>query len=187
MSHNFLRDTSFHSLLSSIDKEIADNAKQEGCILCGGPLYLADYPRSPFGVPAPFREYYDERHSYCCGNCRKRNTPPSVRFFGRRWFPAPFLILISLLQSGVNEWRIEQVKRYFGITVSESTWKRWRKWWREIFSKTLFWQQAKGCCFPSSGTFPKVLLRLFTGELEQRLINLLRFLSPITAGVLRSV
>lgn len=43
----------------------------------------------------------------------------------------------------VNEHRLAQIKRHFGITVSESTWKRWRRWWRIAFNKTRFWKQAR--------------------------------------------
>jgi hypothetical protein len=187
MSHKFLSDARFHLLLKSIDQELADTLQQQNCPRCGKTLHHADYPRSPFGIPPCFREYYDERLSYCCGNCRKRHTPPSVRFFGRRWFPMPFLILISALQSGINDWRLSQVKRYFGVSISESTWKRWRRWWRDTFPGTGFWVQAKGHCFPSGGPLPRALISLFQGNLEQKMIPLLKFLSPITAGVFRAV
>jgi hypothetical protein len=142
------------------------------------------------GLPSQFRDQYDERLSFCCKQCRKRTTPPSVRFFGRRWFPAPLFILISVLALGVNERRLSQVKRYFGMVVSESTWKRWRGWWRESFGGTLFWQQAKGLVITARETdraFPRALLRMFKGVLEEKIALLLRFLSPLTGGVLRAV
>ncbi len=187
MSHKLIFNSSFHYLLSSIDKELSKKLQQNGCQDCKGPLHQSDYPRSPVGVPSSIREYYEQRFSYCCGDCRKRHTPASVRFFGRRWFPMPFLILISVLQCGINDWRLEQVKRHFGIRVSESTWKRWRRWWREIFPGTLFWQQAKGHCFLPHEPVPRVLLNLFKGSIEQKIIHLLQFLAPITAKPLRAV
>lgn len=190
MSHKFLFHASFHLLLNKIDQELAEKEKEKGCGYCGGVLHQADYPRSPFGLPAPFRENYDERLSLCCSQCRKRTTPPSVRFFGRRWFPAPLLILISALTLGINERRLMQVKRHLGVTVSESTWKRWRRWWREAFMQTPFWQQAKGSFLPVPtliGFFPRVLLMRFQGKLEEKMGFLLNFLAPLTAGVLRAV
>jgi hypothetical protein len=188
MSQNFLSNASFHLILCKIDQEFVDKAKWQGCI-CGGALHQADYPRSPFGLPAPFRVHYTERFSLCCDTCRKRNTPPSIRFFGRRWFPAPLLMLISVLSLGVNKRRLAQVKRYFGITVSESTWRRWRRWWRKSFMTTPFWRQAKGLLppLPSNAFYPRALLNQFQGKTEERMRLLLRFLSPLTAGILRAV
>ena len=144
MSQNFLFNASFHLLLANIDQEILNNTLAQGCLYCKGQLHRADYPRSPAGVLSRFREYYDERYSLCCNTCRKRTTPPSVRFFGRRRAPAPILLLISALSLGINERRLNQVKKYFGITVSESTWKRWRRWWRQAFAATKFWKKEKG-------------------------------------------
>lgn len=190
MSQNFLFNTSFHLLLNKIDQEFANQVRQQGCS-CGGQLHQADYPRSPFGLPAQFRGQYDERFSFCCGTCRKRITPQSVRFFGRRWFPAPLLLLLSALTHGASKHRCAQVKRYFAITVSETTWRRWRKWFRNLFPTTPFWQQAKGSFPPTDhimqGPYPRVLLNMFQGKIEEKMILLLRFFAPLTAGVLRAV
>lgn len=190
MSQNFLFNASFHLLLNKIDQEIIAKTRLQGCLFCGNKLHQANYPRSPLGLPSQLRYHHDERLSLCCDTCRKRITPPSVRFFGRRWFPAPLLILVSALILGINERRLQQVKQHFGITVSESTWKRWRRWWRESFQKTLFWQQSKGLApieIETNNLFPRALLDLFQGGLEEKICRLLKFLSPLTGGVLRAV
>lgn len=192
MSQNFLFNANFHLLLTKIDQEFSKKIKQQGCPDCGGPLHQADYPRSPFGgLPALLRAYYDERFSFCCGDCRKRITPQSVRFFGRKWFPAPLLVLISVLMLGINQSRIAQVKRHFGITVSESTWRRWRRWWSASFMTTQFWKQTKGSFPPTDqiiqGPFPRVLLNGFRGEIKEKMHSLLKFLAPLPAGILRAV
>ena len=101
MSHKFIFSASFHSLLIAIDRELSELTRQQGCS-CGGRLHQSNYPRSPFGLPAEFRSFYDERFSSCCHDCRKRTTSPSVRFFGRRWYPAPLLLLISALMLSIN-------------------------------------------------------------------------------------
>jgi hypothetical protein len=190
MSQNFLYKSSFHLLLITIDQELAQKTLKQGCPYCKGKLHQADYPRSPVGVPSPFRPHYEERLSFCCDTCRKRTTPASVRFFGRYWFPAPFLMLISALTLGIgiSERRLAQVKRHFGITVSKSTWRRWRRWWRESFISTPFWQQAKGLA-PNmhEAPLPRALLAAFKGGLEEKMCSLLRFLSPLTGGVLRAI
>ena len=191
MSQNFLLNASFHLSLNTIDQELADQTKQKGCRFCDGKLHLADYPRSPFGIAPSFRDSYESRLSFCCGTCRKRTTPPSVRFFGRRLFPAPLFVFISALMHGVSQRRCEQVKRHFSIAVSISTLRRWQRWWRESFMATKFWQQAKGLFPPSDqmicGPFPRVLLNEFKGIVSEKIILLLPFLSPLTAGVLRAV
>ena len=115
MSHKFLQDASFHFVLKSIDQDLAKGIQQQGCPRCGGALHHSDYPRSPCGVSPPFRKYYEDRLSFCCCLCRKRITPPSVRFFGRRWFPAPLLTLVSALDVGINEWRCDKCD---GISAS---------------------------------------------------------------------
>jgi hypothetical protein len=91
---------------------------------------------------------------------------------------------------GINERRLVQVKRHFGIVVSESTWKRWRRWWRESFALTLFWRKEKGVVpisIETSQAFPRPLLNIFKGTLGEKMRFLLRFLSPLTGGILRAV
>jgi len=190
MSHNYLFNANFHLLLSTIDQDLSKKIQQKGCSNCGNKLHQSDYPRSPVGLPAEYRQHYDERISFCCVTCRKRTTPTSVRFFGRRWYPAPLLLLISVLMVGINDRRLEQVRRHFGITVSESTWKRWRRWWRESFMQTKFWQKEKSLValtIDANKLIPRALLDLLEGNIEEKLCRLLQFLSPLTGGALRAV
>jgi hypothetical protein len=185
----FLFNASFHSLLIAIDQEFVEQIKDKDCS-CGGKLHQAHYPRSPFGLPPSLRPLYEMRFSLCCDICRKRITPQSVRFFGRRWYPAPLVILISALMLGINERRLTQVKRHLGIVMSESTWKRWRRWFRQIVEATFFWQQTKGLALKVIETkkiFPRALFILFSGTIEEKLRFILRFLSPLSGGELRAV
>lgn len=190
MSYNFLGNANFHFLLNSIDQDLANQRQLQGCFECGHKLHQANYPRSPVGILARFRNHYDERLSFCCDTCRKRITPPSVKFFGRRWYPAPLFILISALMRGITEYLLAQVKQHFGIAVSESTWKRWRRWWREKFTATTFWKQAKGLIpqvFEINRPFPRALLAVFQGTLEAKMCFLLKFLSPLTCHILQAI
>ena len=82
-----------------IDNDLADDAIKAGCLSCGGKLHQADYPRSPHGLSEADAEHYQFRRSVCCGKCRKRHTPPSVRFFGRRWYVAPVCIRPQVLSA----------------------------------------------------------------------------------------
>lgn len=208
MSHKFLHNSSFHQFLKTIDYDLSEEERVKGCTHCGGKLHRADYPRSPLGVPLEHREHYEERYSHCCGQCRKRTTSQSVRFFGRYWYSAPLLILISALISGSFNKCSAQLYQLFGVSISKRTWKRWREWWKEAFIFTRFWKGITGIIPIEylSGPFPRHLFSLYTptsargvfpeGEAQlqgvdtpfsRRLVWVLRFVAPLTAGFLRAV
>ncbi len=71
------------TFLTRIDAAEAERCRLEGCPRCGGCLDSASYPRKPHGLAASLREGV-RRFSFCCRDCRRRETPSSVRFFGRR-------------------------------------------------------------------------------------------------------
>lgn len=187
MSHKFLLNASFHAFLERCDEELAREAVKLGCKKCGGTLHRSPYPRSPFGVLPSLRIYYEKRLSLCCSQCRKRTTTPSVRFFGRYWYVAPLLLIISALRD--KRWRRSSTKlsSYFGIRLRPETWARWRLWWQQTFVETAFWQQAKGWVSHLQGQYPYQLFCIFSGNLQKRLLLLLQFLLPMTAGYLRAV
>ncbi len=189
MSHNYGLNSSFHLSLIKLDKLLFEEQRAQDCTFCGGPLHQANYPRSPFGVPLEHREHYEERFSLCCGHCRRRNTSPSVRFFGRRWFVAPLIILISSLLHGPSYKGCEQLNRLFGIRISTKTWKRWQRWWQDIFRATHFWISKTGIVpiAQLNGPFPRIFLLGGADTLQKRLVTVLSFLAPMTAGVLRAV
>ena len=190
MFSNFLSTSEFHALLNDIDKSVASEICQSNCPDCGGKLHSSNYPRNPHGVPAQFRDQYEQRLSFSCADCRKRITPPSVRFFGRYWHVAPILVLISALQLGLTKRRMDQIKQHFGINVSSSTWRRWRLWWQDTFPMSSFWKQEKGrvsLAPEQEQSIPYVLLAMFNNTLNESLVKLLKFLSPITSGSLRAI
>ena len=187
MYHDLLQNTIFHAFLTTIDDELANKVREARC-LCGGALHRADYPRSPLGLTVVCREYYESRRSFCCDQCRKRVTTPSVRFFGRHRFPAPTFVLLSFLKRGVAAPTLKQVRRHFGIDISKRTWRRWCRWWREGFIATAFWKQAKGIC-PTGDPdddYPRSLRCAYSGSFSDQWVAVLRFLAPLTAGVYRA-
>lgn len=187
MWHRCWGDASFHELLVQIDAELAGRTQVTGCPHCGGVLHRSNYPRKPFGVAAAYRDAYGSRLSFCCADCRRRTTPPSVRFFGRWRFAAWAMLLITMLQRGPNEKRCAQLSR-LGLTVSASTWQRWRRWWRECFAGTPFWQARCGRVVmrPDPRPWPAPLLPC--APLRTRsLYGLLAFLAPLTGGAERAV
>src|SRR5712675_745024 len=85
-----LADARFHELLLDFDQDIAIAARQERCLLCRSAVHSARYRRKPRGGPAGLGEEHDWRFSFCCAldGCRKRKTPPSLRFLGRKVYLA---------------------------------------------------------------------------------------------------
>lgn len=185
MCHKIPIDSSIFTFLIKIDLDFLEKAQKEGCA-CGGKLYKAHYPRSPMGVPKEFRSYFEQRLGLCCKDCRKRKAVATVRFFGRRWYPGLIFFFISLLKKKSSR---SQIKKRFGIDLGKNIWKRWCLWWREQFITTAFWNQTRSKFIGKAllGPYPKSLFQVLSGSFEQRMIQLLQFFAPITAGFLRAV
>ncbi|WP_245731956.1 hypothetical protein [Thiocapsa roseopersicina] len=87
-------------MLLHIDEDLAEAAREAGCPACGGTLHQADYPRKPRGCPEPWREAFATRRSFCCAQCRRRLTPRSVRFLGRRVYLGLIVVLACVRHRG---------------------------------------------------------------------------------------
>ena len=188
MYATLLADTRFHELLLTIDRELADACRAGGCEHCGGALHSARFPRQPRGRPkavvSRLGPDHDRRFSFCCAvdGCRSRETPPSVRFLGRRIYMAAIVVLMAILQHGVTDPRMERLSEV--VSVDRRTLTRWRGWWRDTFTATPFWRIARARFMPpvESDKLPASLLQRFTGEDAKPLVALLRFLGPVTGG-----
>lgn len=172
-------------LLFAIDQDLAANARAAGCPACGGRLHSARYPRKPRGGPADLGPEYDWRFSFCCAaeGCRRRATPPSVRFLGRRVYLGAVVVLVTALQAGITPLRAQRLHELLGVTVRTLT--RWRSWWRTTFVATAFWRAVRGRFMPSVTveTLPASLLERFRGpDQRSRLVHLLRFVCPLTTA-----
>lgn len=125
---------------------------------------------------------YDWRFSYSCAtrSCRKRHTPSSVRFLGRRVYLGAVVVLATALQQGVTPWRAGQLRKLLG--VSTRTLARWRTWWAEAFAESAFWKVAKAAFSPmtNAAEAPRSLLARFEGDDMERLAALLRWLAPLS-------
>ena len=185
MYHDLLRDASFWLFLFSIDQDLAESTRQEACP-CGGRLHCANYPRKPRGGPDDLPEQYRFRLSFCCNRdgCRKRMTPPSVRFLGRKVYLGAVVILISAMRQGPSPRRVRELSRRFG--ADRRTIARWQVFWRDHFPRTRFWRVARGRLVPAVKIvrLPRSLLEAFVHRDNHRQgwERLLRFLSPITIG-----
>ncbi len=95
MYRALLADARFHNLLLALDRDLAAAARAKGCAHCGGVLHSARFRRKLRGSPAGVDEDYDHRLSFCCAVelCRRRMTPPSFRFLGRKVFLGVVVVL----------------------------------------------------------------------------------------------
>lgn len=182
MCHGLLTCASFYAFLFRADQEIANAEREAGCLLCGGALHVANYPRKPRGGPAGLGADYDRRLSFCCGSCRRRATPRSLRFLGRKVYLGAFVVLATAMEQGLTEVRRSRLREEFG--VSDRTLARWRHWWREVFGRSGFWRSLGGQ-FASpveASRLPLALLERMGGDLREKTASFLRLVSPITTA-----
>jgi hypothetical protein len=180
-----LTDARFHQLLLEFDADLAALARAGRCVLCRSAVHSARYRRKLRGPLARLlAEEHCWRFSFCCSRdtCRKRKTPPSLRFLGRKAYLAAMVVLIATMRHGATAVRVQKLSEMFG--VSRRTIARWRRWWLTVFAASPFWQAARALFMPpvDQECLPASLLERFTGSLEERLVALLRFLGPITGG-----
>ena len=183
MYHNLPRDASFWPFLFKIDEDLANIARQQGCP-CGGRLHCADYPRKPRGGGDHLPQQYDYRLSFCCDRdgCRKRITPPSVRFLGRKVYLAAVVVLVAAMRQGPSPRRVRELSCLFG--ADRRTIARWKVFWEEHFPRTVFWKTQREHLVPRVEivALPLSLVEqhVHSEDDHQGWAVLLRFLSPIT-------
>ena len=175
MCHALLQDPSFFLLLFRIDEQLAADTRAGGCA-CGGVLHSARYPRKLRGCPAQVREHYCWRLSFCCASCRRRTTPGSVRFLGRRVYLAVVLTLVPPRGNATAH----PLMSLLGVPVR--TLNRWRAWWQRDFFDTPFWQSVRGRFETPvlSEGLPQSLVERFDAQTPaQRQVQVLRFVAPL--------
>jgi hypothetical protein len=185
-----LADATFHDLLLACDLDRANQVRQRQCLVCRSPLHSSNYPRKPRGRLCKLGPEHDLRLSLCCARhgCRKRKTPPSLRFLGPKVYLAATIILISILREGATALRMRRLREL--IHVDLRTVERWRTWWRDAFRAMPFWQIARASFMPpvDEERLPAAMLERFDGNsLAERMIALLRFLAPISGGQVQAL
>ena len=181
MWHALLRDTKFFDLLYTLDQDLADQTRSQGCP-CGGRLDQAHYPRKPRGGPANLSPDRERRFSFCCNRdgCRSRATPPSVRFLGRRVYFGVVIVLVTAMAQGVTPRRGAELRAQLG--VDRRTLVRWRRWWQEHFPTSSFWREHRARFSPavSADGLPGALVDRFSCEgTPDGVVALLRWLAPL--------
>jgi len=178
--HALLQNPIFLSSLFQIDLDLAKET-QAGRCPCGGTLHVANYSRKPRGCEAAIEDNYAVRFSFCCDRCRKRFTPPSVRFLGRRVYLAVVVVLASIERLGLTSTLAAKLDRILG--VPHRTVGRWKDWWQTTFGETGFWQSSRSHLMPpvAMDQLPASLLARFQADaVADQMRLLLRFLTPIS-------
>ena len=176
--HSILSNARVWAFLKRVDAAEAEASRAAGCPRCGGDLHSASYLRKPYGLSADLRDDA-RRFSLCCSVCRRRVKPPSVRFFGRRFYVGALFLVVSALAvaGGV---RLQTIARRCGVPAS--TLRRWQRWWQETFPLTPEWRAKRGALAAAPGEAPlRWLLRSIRGSgLRSRLLRSLVWLLPWT-------
>ena len=131
MSHIPAPASSFYTDLLQFDLDTTRRLKRHGCQTCGGALDRADYGRKYRGAVAGEVSGFDQRFSRCCrrDGCRRRLTPQSVRFLGRKVYLAFLVVLASAEASEKEAFSSGQRERHLapdagavaGILAAEGT------------------------------------------------------------------
>jgi hypothetical protein len=185
VSLSILQDARLYEVLHRLDVDLAQTVRALGCHYCDGALHSAHYARKPRGGPPGLAAKIDQRFSFCCARdgCRRRMTPPSVRFLGRRVYFGAVVLLASALRDGLTARRVEALREQLGVDVR--TLRRWRRWWQEVFVESAFWRAARARFTPplAESALPGALLERFTAETSRGvLVQTLQFLAPISQG-----
>lgn len=187
MLQNILNDASFFEGLLKLDADLAESHRNKGCQYCGRSLHIANFKRKPRGYPGEASYFFNVRLSFCCCECRKRLTPPSFRFLGRKVYLSVVILLVSALMGRkLSPQKMNKLKNLCG--ANRRTLMRWRQWWQQEFSSSDLWKWLYGNVavnFNEKSSIPFNLLRLQRqGKVlwEKAIKGVLKLLHPLTSG-----
>ena len=90
------------------------------------------------------------------------------------------VLLVSAMRHGLSAHRVQALRERLGI--DRRTLERWWVWWLENFVHSAFWKAARARFMPllCESTLPLSLCEAFEIERKDRLLDLLKYLSPLT-------
>jgi len=173
----------FFERLTAVDAMITAKVAASACSRCGGPLHVGNYPRKPRGgLLATAGEDFVLRFSLCCGRegCRRRTTPPSVRFLGRRVYLGAVVILASAIVMAI----VTGAAARRATGVPSRTLRRWDRWWRGSFPATTVFVSLSARLVPAleRKQLPASWLERLRGSSEARVRCALAWLAPLTTA-----
>jgi hypothetical protein len=183
MWHRWEPGASFLHSLVEVDRRTAEQIREQPCRRCQGPLHAGNYGRKPRGLPAGLEGLgvaeFSVRWSFCCGHCRRRTTPPSVRFLGRKVYVG-FVVFLAVVR-GLAGYGVSGAADAIA-RVPRRTVGRWGRWWSGGFVALPFWKAESGrFAVPVAlEHLPGALLERFSGTATVKLLHALCFVAPIT-------
>jgi hypothetical protein len=170
----------FFVQLLKIDRGIVKLAAEKACSHCGGRLYRSDYPRKGrVGALGNVGDILDRRFSLCCGSegCRRRATPPSVRFLGRRVYAGAVVVVASVMALAIFT-----AQALAATGIPSRTRRRWGTWWRDAFPQSAVFSGLSGRLVPAPAIdqLPESIIERLIGDDCERILLLLRHLGPLT-------
>jgi hypothetical protein len=172
----------FFEMLERQDEAIAERVAAAGCPVCAGPLHRGDYDRKPRGgLIARAGEAFVKRFSLCCGRegCRKRATPPSLRFLGRRVYVGAVVILASIVAHALGV--AAQARAATGVPAR--TTRRWLAWWMGPFLSTEVFVAIRARLIEvNAAALPASILNRLPGTVTEQVGLLVTLLAPISTG-----
>jgi hypothetical protein len=160
---------------------------QAGCPHCGGRLDRSDYNRKPRGdlFLAPAVELPLRRISFCCcaEGCRRRATPPSVVFLGRRVYLGVVVLVASAIAQLLSA-TAPAAAPSAATQVPARTLRRWSRWWQSELTQTGLFVALRGLLASpvDAARLPSSLLERFSGGAAEQITALLKLLAPLTTG-----
>jgi hypothetical protein len=187
MVAKFLEDASLFQFLLQVDVDIAKAAKAKGCPRCSDTVDVANFSRQPRGGPAGLGDDAALRFSFSCRaeGCRRRVTPPSSRFLGRKVYFGVVVVIASAMMGDLGKGGRAALSRHFG--ADRHTLRRWKKLFDETFPRMPAWKLIAGRIMPplDSDNRARSLLKRFSvneyapPEDYKSLSDLLILISPL--------
>lgn len=180
MFHDWIADISFFTRLRAEDHRVAAAVRLARCQPCGGRLDRADYPRKPRGGDvASVGEGLNRRTSFCCARegCRKRATPPSLVFLGRKVYLAVAIVMMTSRSAATIAPRPTSPPR--------QTLRRWLAWFAFELPATPWFTTVRARLSPPmepNERLPGALVDRFVAHhaITDAVIATLRLLAPLS-------
>lgn len=181
MFHQLVFGGEFFAALEREDLEITKRVAAEGCPICGGRLDRGDYERKPRGaLIAPEGADFIVRFSLCCARegCRKRATPPSLRFLGRRVYLGAVVIVAAIVAQARGLARGQRV-----TGVPARTLERWLGWWGGSFITTeVFVAVCARLVGVAVDALPTSIVEKLPGTPAEKVRTMIELLAPLTTS-----
>jgi hypothetical protein len=108
-----------------------------------------------------------------------------VRFLGRKVYVGVVVVLVSAMMQGLSEGRMKRLR--LALKIDRRTLGHWREWWMRTFVRGVFWRAERGRFLPRvvKERMPLGLVEAFGAWRREGLVNLMKFLSPVTTSSCR--